>query len=70
MKAIETLLSANLEDVARALEVASFGNWPQDEEDLLEFFILMIDTKLAGAPLDMSETTLGDLRANFRSTDH
>lgn len=70
MKAIETLLSATEEDVGEALKAGSFGNWPQDEADLLEFFILMIDTKLDGKVLSPSEAALKDLKLNFRSSDH
>jgi hypothetical protein len=70
MKAIETLLSATLEDVALALNACSFGNWPQDEADLLEFFMLMIDTKLAGTALGSSESCIEDSQVNFRSSTH
>lgn len=70
MKAIETLLSAIEDDVREALKAASFGNWPQDDGDLLEFFILMIDLKLSGGVLSASEIGLDDPDLNFRSTDH
>lgn len=70
MKAIETLLSSTEEDVATALKAASFGNWPQDEADLLEFFILMIDTKLSGNPLAGSGSRMDDPNENFRFSDH
>lgn len=70
MKAIETLLTATEEDVREALKAASFGNWPQDDGDLLEFFILMIDSKLSGRVLPASEIGLDDPDLNFRSADH
>ncbi|TCM28375.1 hypothetical protein EDF59_1294 [Novosphingobium sp. ST904] len=70
MKAIETLLGATEEDVREALKAASFGNWPQDDGDLLEFFILMIDSKLSGRVLPASEIGLDDPDLNFRSADH
>ncbi|WP_159979441.1 MULTISPECIES: hypothetical protein [unclassified Novosphingobium] len=70
MKAIETLLGATEEDVREPLKAASFGNWPQDDGDLLEFFILMIDTKLSGRVLPASESGLDDPDLNFRSADH
>lgn len=70
MKAIEPLLGAAQEDVALALKQASFGNWPQDDADLLEFFILMIGCRLGGTVLTRSETGLGDPDINFRPLDH
>lgn len=69
MKPIESLLDATEDDVIEALRVASFGNWPQDEADLLEFFILMIDTRLGGTPLSPSDTGLAE-GVNFRCSDH
>lgn len=70
MTALHTLLSATEQDVAVALKSASFRNWPQDDADLLEFFILMIDIKLGGSRVAQTDTSLGDPDVNFRSTDH
>lgn len=44
---LETLRSANEDDVITALAGASFGGWPQDEADLLELFNLVIELKVA-----------------------
>lgn len=38
--------AATEDDVIAAVEVASFGNWPQDPADLLEFYNRMLDLKL------------------------
>ncbi|TDW65396.1 hypothetical protein EDF57_103580 [Novosphingobium sp. PhB55] len=46
MTEIERLRMATEDDVQRALEGASFGAWPQDPAALLEFFNLMLDTKI------------------------
>lgn len=46
MTPLERLRMASEDDVEQALKDASFGSWPQDEAELLEFFNLMIDVVL------------------------
>lgn len=46
MASVQDLRAATEDDVIAALEGASFGNWPQDEADLLEFFNRLLDVKL------------------------
>jgi hypothetical protein len=46
MSAVQSLHAATEDDVLAALGHASFDAWPQDEAELLEFFMLMLDQKL------------------------
>lgn len=46
MTLVQNLRAATENDVIAALRGASFGNWPQDEADLLELFNRMLDVKL------------------------
>lgn len=41
-----TLRRPTLEDVTRVLIAAPFGGWPQDEDELLGFFKLMLEALL------------------------
>ena len=70
MESVRALLNATEDDVRIALKSGSFGNWPQDEADLLEFFILMIDTKLGQGGAPGRDAGLDDPDENFRRLDH
>lgn len=41
-----TLREPTVDDVTRALAAAPFGGWPQDEDDLLGFFKIMLEALL------------------------
>jgi hypothetical protein len=41
-----TLREPTPQDVTRALAAAPFGGWPQDDDDLLGFFRLMLEALL------------------------
>ncbi len=41
-----TLREPTLDDVTRALAVAPFGGWPQDEDELLVLFNILLEAVL------------------------